>query len=95
MMVRFSRTRPRKGMSLITGRLILFRDTSRLSTSLPRRPNTRYKRNVVMAPTNRFSAVPTTMSAALYFTCSTATTAPTTAPERTPASTDSSTLEVK
>ena len=41
-----------------------------------------------------FSAVPTTMSAALYFTCKTATTAPTTAPESTPARTDSSTLEV-
>ena len=47
-----------------------------------------------MAPTNRFSAVPTTMSAALYFTCSTATTAPTRAPDSTPASTDKNTSAV-
>ena len=93
-MVRFSSTRPIKGISRIRGRLIFVRDMSRLSTSLPRRPNSRYSKKVVMAPASRFSAVPTTMSAALYFTCKTATTAPTTAPESTPARTDSSTLEV-
>ena len=43
---------------------------------------------------SRFSEVPMTMSGALYFTCSTATTAPTSAPETTPASTDKITLPV-